>query len=92
MGRAQAAQDFPDTELYLAFDGGSGYEFWLPHLAAADVEGPNKAADNVHCPNFKVFLVLPVVGEAAAVASTVTVTQQTTVFSCAPDKIMPFLV
>ena len=53
--RAKAAQDFPQTELYMGFDGGSGFEFWLPHLSANDMEGPNKAADNVHCPLFKIM-------------------------------------
>ena len=53
--RAKAAQDFPHTELYMGFDGGSGFEFWLPHLSANDMEGPNKAADNVHCPLFKIM-------------------------------------
>ena len=43
--RARAAQDFPRTELYLAMDCGSGNEFVLPHLSAADREGPNKAID-----------------------------------------------
>ena len=43
--RARAAQDFPRTELYLGMDCGSGNEFVLPHLSAADREGPNKAID-----------------------------------------------
>ncbi|CAK0866806.1 unnamed protein product, partial [Prorocentrum cordatum] len=53
--RAVAASDYPKSELYLAFDGGSGYEFWLPHLSGAAAEVPVKAADNVHCPQFKVM-------------------------------------
>ena len=53
--RARAAADFPTSELYCGFDGGSGFEFWLPHLAAAAAEGPNKAADNVHTPALKVM-------------------------------------
>jgi hypothetical protein len=36
--RARAAQDYPNTEIYMAFDGGSGYEFWLPHFSAKSAE------------------------------------------------------
>ena len=43
--RARAAHDFPNTELYLAMDCGSGNEFVMPHLSPADREGPNKAID-----------------------------------------------
>ncbi|CAK0833225.1 unnamed protein product, partial [Prorocentrum cordatum] len=53
--RAVAASDYPKSELYLVFDGGSGFEFWLPHLSGAAAEVPVKAADNVHCPQFKVM-------------------------------------
>ena len=53
--RARAAKDFPKSELYLGFDGGSGHEFWLPHLSANDTEGPDKTADNVHTPGFKIM-------------------------------------
>jgi hypothetical protein len=31
----------------MAFDGGSGFNFWLPHLAAKDVEGPSKMLDKI---------------------------------------------
>lgn len=41
--RMMAAADFPATELYMAMDGGSGFEFVLPHLSAASQEGPSKA-------------------------------------------------
>lgn len=36
--RARAALDYPNTEIYMAFDGGSGYEFWLPHFSAKSAE------------------------------------------------------
>jgi hypothetical protein len=36
--RARAAKDYPNTEIYMAFDGGSGYEFWLPHFSAKSAE------------------------------------------------------
>lgn len=52
--RARAASDYPASELYMAFDGGSGYNFWLPHLAAKDVEGPSKMMDKVHTSPFKI--------------------------------------
>ena len=55
VSRAISATDFPDTDLYLGFDGGSGYEFWLPHLAPAAAEGVSKAADQAHTPGFKVM-------------------------------------
>ena len=58
VARSAAARDYPESELYLAADGGSGFEFWLPHLSPADVELPSKAADNVHTPGFKVMNVL----------------------------------
>ena len=45
--RAKAAAEFPNVELYLAMDCGSGKEFVYPHLAGADREGPNKVLDNV---------------------------------------------
>ena len=47
--RALAARDFPATELYIAMDGGSGYEFKLPHLSSADAEGPSKVRDAGQC-------------------------------------------
>ena len=53
--RAKAAEDYPHTELYTAFDGGSGNEFWLPHLSAAAAEGPNKAQSEKHTQGFKVM-------------------------------------
>ena len=46
--RPRAALDFPNTELYLAFDGGSGFEFWLPHLSPHDIEGPHKLVEKHH--------------------------------------------
>ena len=52
---SRAALDFPNTELYLAFDGGSGCEFWLPHLAPHDIEGPNKLIEKHHTSPFKVM-------------------------------------
>ena len=45
--RAKAAAGFPNAEVYLAMDCGSGKEFVYPHLAAADREGPNKVVDGV---------------------------------------------
>ena len=51
--RARAASDYPASELYIAFDGGSGFNFWLPHLAAKDMEGPNKNMDKIHTSPFK---------------------------------------
>ena len=53
--RAEAAADYPHTELYCAFDGGSGHEFWLPHLSPAAAEGPNKAASEKHTQGFKIM-------------------------------------
>lgn len=53
--RSRAALDFPKTELYLAFDGGSGYDFWLPHLSSHDIEGPNKVIDKHHTSPMKVM-------------------------------------
>ena len=53
--RSRAAMDFPKTELYMAFDGGSGYHFWLPHLSPHDTEGPNKALDKCHTSPLKVM-------------------------------------
>ena len=53
--RAQASADYPHTELYTAFDGGSGNEFWLPHMSAAAAEGPNKAASEKHTQGFKIM-------------------------------------
>jgi hypothetical protein len=50
--RARAASDYPASELYMAFDGGSGFNFWLPHLAAKDVEGPSKMLDKIHTSPF----------------------------------------
>ena len=45
--RAKATAEFPNVELYLAMDCGSGKEFVYPHLSGADREGPNKVLDNV---------------------------------------------
>lgn len=53
--RAQAAADYPHSELYTAFDGGSGNEFWLPHLSPAASEGPNKACAEKHTQAFKIM-------------------------------------
>jgi hypothetical protein len=53
--RAKASEDYPDTELYTAFDGGSGTQFWLPHMSAADAEGPNKAVSEKHTQGFKIM-------------------------------------
>jgi hypothetical protein len=53
--RSRAAEDFPKTELYMAFDGGSGFDFWLPHVAPHAVEGPNKAVDKLHSSPLKVM-------------------------------------
>ena len=52
--RARAASDYPASELYMAFDGGSGHNFWLPHLAAKDMEGPSKMMDKIHTSPFKI--------------------------------------
>jgi hypothetical protein len=41
--RALAAATFPNDELYMAFDGGSGTDYVFPHLSADDWEGPTKA-------------------------------------------------
>ena len=41
-GRARAAADFPNVELYLAMDCGSGREFVYPHLSGADREARTK--------------------------------------------------
>ena len=38
-----------------AMDGGSGNEFVLPHLSAADREGPNKAIDGFRTVPMKVM-------------------------------------
>jgi len=53
--RSRAADDFPKTELYMAFDGGSGFDFWLPHVAPHAVEGPNKVIDKLHSSPLKVM-------------------------------------
>jgi len=53
--RAQAARDYPLTEIYVAFDGGSGHDFWLPHLSAYDTEVPSKVIEKVHTQPFKVM-------------------------------------
>ena len=53
--RAKAAFDFPASELYLAFDGGSGFEFWLPHISPHSSELPNKAIDKAHTSPLKVM-------------------------------------
>ena len=53
--RSKAAYDYPESELYMGFDGGSGYEFWLPHLSPSAAETVNKAADKAHTPGLKVM-------------------------------------
>ena len=53
--RARAAQDYPNTEIYMAFDGGSGHEFWLPHFSAKSDEVMSKVADGKHTPGFKIM-------------------------------------
>ena len=53
--RAIAASTFPHSELYLACDCGSGHEFVLPHLSAADREGPSKAIDGFRTVPMKVM-------------------------------------
>jgi len=53
--RAKAAVDFPASELYLAFDGGSGFEFWLPHISPHGSELPNKGTDKAHTSPVKVM-------------------------------------
>ena len=53
--RAKAAVDFPASELYLAFDGGSGFEFWLPHISPYGSELPNKGIDKAHTSPVKVM-------------------------------------
>ncbi|CAE8653696.1 unnamed protein product [Polarella glacialis] len=54
-GRQQAAVDFPSRELYMGMDGGSGFDFVLPHLAPADMEGPSKALAGSHSVPMKVM-------------------------------------
>ena len=53
--RATAASDYPDTELYMALDGGSGHEFVLPHMAAKSPEVPSKAIAGFHTVPLKVM-------------------------------------
>ena len=53
--RARAAMDYPETEIYMAFDGGSGHEFWLPHFSPNSAEVASKQVDGVHTPCFKIM-------------------------------------
>jgi hypothetical protein len=53
--RAVAASDFPQSEVYMAMDGGSGAEFVLPHLAPHDTELPSKAVATFHTLPMKVL-------------------------------------
>ena len=53
--RAVAASDFPQSEVYMAMDGGSGAEFVLPHLSAHDPELPSKALASFHTLPMKVL-------------------------------------
>jgi hypothetical protein len=53
--RAVAASDFPRSELYMALDGGSGFDFVLPHQSANDIELPSKALKAVHSLPMKVM-------------------------------------
>ena len=48
------------TDIYLAFDGGSGYDFWLPHLSPNDIEVASKVIEKVHTQPLKVMNGLPV--------------------------------
>ena len=52
--RAMAATQYPDVQLYIGMDCGSGHEFVLPHISSADREGPNKLLDNVSTVPMKV--------------------------------------
>jgi hypothetical protein len=62
--RALAARDFPASEIYLAFDGGSGYDFWLPHVSPNDSEVPSKALDKAHTQPLKVMNGPPRMGQS----------------------------
>jgi hypothetical protein len=53
--RAIAASDFPKSELYMALDGGSGYDFVFPHLSPNDAELPSKAVKGIHTLPMKVM-------------------------------------
>ena len=53
--RAVAASDFPRTEIYMALDGGSGYEFVLPHQSPESSELPSKALASFHTVPMKVM-------------------------------------
>ena len=53
--RAWAAADFAKRELYMALDGGSGFDFVLPHLSPKDAELPSKALKDVHTLPLKVM-------------------------------------
>ena len=53
--RVHVAMNYPSREAYLAMDGGSGFDFVLPHLSAADSEGPSKALAGSHTVPFKVM-------------------------------------
>ena len=55
MDRASAAFNFPEAELYMAMDAGSGYNAVLPHLSPWDVEGPNKALKEMSALPMKVM-------------------------------------
>ena len=39
----------------MAFDGGSGFDFWLPHVSAYDSEVASKAIEKVHTQPLKVM-------------------------------------
>ena len=39
--------DYPQSELYMSMDCGSGHDFGLPHISAADKDGPTKMLDGV---------------------------------------------
>ena len=53
--RAVAASDFPQSEIYMALDGGSGYEFVLPHQSPQSPELPSKAIASFHTVPMKVM-------------------------------------
>jgi hypothetical protein len=53
--RGAAAADYPQQEAYFALDGGSGYEFVLPHQAAESPEFPSKALASFHTVPLKVM-------------------------------------
>ena len=53
--RAVAASDYPRSEIYMALDGGSGYEFVLPHQSPQSPELPSKAIASFHTVPMKVM-------------------------------------